>query len=630
MKGKIRAALSALLCLALCLSAAGAAEGRDLSRQEGQAMRLEDLGLFLGVGEDENGFTDFDLDRTPSREEAVTMLVRALGKGAEAAGMAKTHPFADVPAWADGYVSYAYDQGLTKGISDTTFGAGETATGAMYVTFMLRALGYVDGEDFTWDDPWTLAKECGIVPETVDRENFLRADAVDVTAAALSAKLKETDTTLAQKLIAEGAISQTAYDRAFQTYEEAMAGLTEGVMPFGIEEQWDSSYGTVLLGQYIGTPHAASPALQLVTKAAAAVGEGRVINLPMLEQDIYTDARPDKLSLSKDGRTFAYSFRIDKDTTVMSVSNVQEEVTYQAGTYVYTVDLNTGKVSKSFTPLGQSAAGTGAGQDAYEAAVNALIKGSESMPVTVEDRLESDLCTVLSLRTNGLPRGSAYSLCLVYKDGSAKGAGETVVLPLTVCDGMGIVAQAENLALSADGKTLTYTCTVPKTVLSDPGNLESEVISAAGTYTYTVDLTTGKVTEAFQAAPKPTPEAEQAAYDAAIAERTEGVTVLERLESDSCTILYTSAASDSRGEFRSLTLVYKPGSAKGAGETVNVGLPQISDTAQAAPEGMAISADGKTLTFTCTVKQSSTGQETGTYHYTIPLDTGAVWFEIAP
>ena len=59
-----------------------------------------------------------------------------------------------------------------------------------------------------------------------------------------------------------------------------------------------------------------------------------------------------------------------------------------------------------------------------------------------------------------------------------------------------------------------------------------------------------------------------------------------------------------------------------------MGLPQISDTAQAAPEGMAISADGKTLTFTCTVKQSSTGQETGTYHYTIPLDTGAVAFEI--
>ena len=147
------------------------------------------------------------------------MLVRALGKGAEAVGMAKSHPFTDVPVWADGYVSYAYSQGLTKGISDTAFGAGETATGAMYVTFMLRALGYTDGTDFTWDNPWPLAEDCGIVPETVDREDFLRADAVDVTVAALSAKLKGTDTTLVQKLIEEGAVSQAAYAQAFQSYE---------------------------------------------------------------------------------------------------------------------------------------------------------------------------------------------------------------------------------------------------------------------------------------------------------------------------------------------------------------------------------------------------------------------------
>ena len=595
MRGKIRATLSLLLCLVLCLGAAGAVGSRDLSRQEGQAMRLEGLGLFLGVGVDENGFTDFDLDRAPSRAEAVTMLVRALGKDAEAAGMAKTHPFADVPAWADGYVSYAYDQGLTKGTSDTTFGAGDTATGAMYVTFMLRALGYADGTDFTWDDPWALAGDCGIVPETVDRANFLRADAVDVTAAALSARLKGTETTLAQKLITDGAISQAAWDRAFQTYEAAMAGIAANDF-YREEGRWESDYGTVVLGLVSGLPRGNGYTLQLVTKPAAAVGEGLVIDLPLDNK-----AAPTEPALSDDGRTF----------------------TYKAGTLgIRTVDLS------AVRPAEQPAAGTGTGRDAYEAAVNALTQGKESMPVTVLDRLESDLCTVLSLRTDGLPRGSVYSLRLVYKAGSAKGAGEMVALPLTVCDGMGIVARAENLSLSADGKTLTYTCAVPRTVLSDPGDPASEVIRAAGTYTYTVDLSTGEAAEAFRAAPKPTPEAEQAAYDSAIAQRTQEGTVLERLESDSCTILYTSAAGASGGEFRSLTLVYKPGSAKGAGETVNVGLPQISDTAQAAPEGMAISADGKTLTFTCTVKQSSTGQETGTYHYTIPLDTGTIAYEI--
>ena len=236
---------------------------------------------------------------------------------------------------------------------------------------------------------------------------------------------------------------------------------------------------------------------------------------------------------------------------------------------------------------------------------------------------------MLSLRMNGLPRGSMYILRLVYKDGSAKGAGETVELPLTVCDGMGIVARADNLSLSADGKTLTYTCIVPRTVLSDPGDPASEVIRAAGTYTYTVDLTTGEAAEAFQAAPEPTTEEEQAAYDAAIAQRTQGVTVLERLESEPCTILYTSDAGASGGEERSLVLVFKPDSAKGAGETVNVGLPSITDTIQAAPEDLALSADGKTLTFTCVVDERSTGQQAGAYHYTITLETGEIRFEVA-
>ena len=595
MRGKIRAMLSALLCLALCLGSVGAAGSRDLTSQEGQAMRLERLGLFLGVGEDGNGFTDFDLDRAPSREEAVTMLVRALGKGAEAAGMEKTHPFTDVPAWADGYVSYAYAQGLTKGISDTAFGAGDTATGAMYVTFMLRALNYVDGADFTWDDPWALAEDCGILPQRVDRETFLRADAVDVTAAALSAKLKGTDTTLAQKLIAEGAVSQAAWDQAFQTYEAAMERIAANDL-YQEKQRWESDYGTVVLGYVAASPMSTGYTLQLVTKPAAAVGEGLVIGLPLDNK-----AAPTEPVLSDDGRTF----------------------TYKAGILgLRTVDLSTVR------PPEQPAGGAGTGQDAYEAAVDALTQGSESMPVAVLDRLESDLCTVLSLRTDGLPRGSAYSLRLVYKAGSAKGAGETVDLPLTVCDGMGIVARAENLSLSADGKTLTYTCTVPKTVLSDPGDPASEVISAAGTYTYTVDLTTGEAAETFQAAPEPTLEEEQAAYDAAIAQRTQGVTVLERLESDYCTILYTSA-SNAKGERLSLILVFKPGSAKGAGETVNVGLPSITDTIQAEPEGMALSADGKTLTFTCVVDERSTGQQVGTYHYTITLETGAIRFEVA-
>lgn len=343
MKGNIRTGLSVLLCLMLCVSTALAAGNRDLSHQTGQAMRLEHLGLFLGVGEDQNGFTDFDLDRTPSREEAVTMLVRALGKGSEAEGLEKTHPFTDVPAWADGYVSYAYDQGLTKGISDTAFGAGDTATGAMYVTFMLRALGYADGTDFTWDDPWALAQDCGIVPDGMDRENFLRADAADVTAAALSARLKGMDTTLAEQLIAQGTFTQEAYDRAFQTYEEALAEIAANDF-YREEQRWEADHGTVLLGYVAGLPRGNGYTLQLVTKPAAAVGEGLIISLPLPSKEA-----PEQPALSEDGRSFTYSIRFDEAFTIPSMIGL-EGVTYQAGTYHYTVSLEAGAVDVAFTP----------------------------------------------------------------------------------------------------------------------------------------------------------------------------------------------------------------------------------------------------------------------------------------
>ncbi len=334
MKGRIRSCLGVLLCFFLCLSTAWAAGDRDLSRQEGQAMRLQGLRLFLGVGEKNGGSTDFELDRVPSREEAVTMLVRALGKGAEAVELSKTHPFTDVPAWADGYVSYAYGEGLTKGISDTTFGAGEPVTGAMYVTFMLRALGYEDGVDFTWDDPWVLAETCGILPDTVDRENFLRADAVDVTASVLTAKRKGVDTTLVQKLIAEGAFSQKAYDRAFQTYEEAMAEVASNDF-YHEEKRWESDYGTVLLGYVSSSPQSSGFNLQLVTKPAAAIGEGLILTLPLPNNQA-----PEQPAINRDGQAFIYSVHID-DTFAAQTGAV-----YEAGTYTYTVDLNTGGVTR--------------------------------------------------------------------------------------------------------------------------------------------------------------------------------------------------------------------------------------------------------------------------------------------
>ena len=190
--------VACLLCVVLLLGALPfAAADRDLSLEESLATDLKVLGLFQGVSD-----TDFDLARAPSRTEALIMLIRVLGRESEALDGDWTHPFTDVADWADEYIGFAYENSLTNGISATEFGSG-SADAAMYLTFVLRALGYSDanGGDFTWNNPFPLATSAGILPEATDTLNFWRADVVLISYAALDAKLKGSEKKLSQKLI---------------------------------------------------------------------------------------------------------------------------------------------------------------------------------------------------------------------------------------------------------------------------------------------------------------------------------------------------------------------------------------------------------------------------------------------
>lgn len=214
-----------LLCLCLCLGmfpvTVGAA--RSVALEETLAQDLKDLGLFRGVSE-----TDFALNRAPTRVEALVMLIRVLGKESTALSATHSHPFTDVPAWANAYVGYAYENGLTKGVSDTLFGTAN-ATCNQYLTFILRALGYDDaGGDFSWDAPTQLARTVGILPDAVHTTDFWRADVVLISYAALPAYLKNTTQTLAQKLISAGVFTLATYNSVYRA--DAMK------MPVGKEE----------------------------------------------------------------------------------------------------------------------------------------------------------------------------------------------------------------------------------------------------------------------------------------------------------------------------------------------------------------------------------------------------------
>lgn len=218
MKKLIATFLSIMLVMMALPAAASAAAGSDFEQQ--LAGDLKNLGLFQGVSD-----TDFALDRAPTRVEALVMLIRLLGDGSLAQNSTASHPFTDVPQWADGYVGYAYQKGLTKGVSETTFGTGE-ASAQMYLTFVLRALGYSDtnGEDFSWSNPYSLAETVGILPGQVNRVNFLRKDVVLVSYAALNSNLNDTDKSLAQKLIEDGVFT---YEQYTEYYDPAAFAKVE-------------------------------------------------------------------------------------------------------------------------------------------------------------------------------------------------------------------------------------------------------------------------------------------------------------------------------------------------------------------------------------------------------------------
>ena len=224
-----RRLLSTLLALSLCLSLTAFAAAADAEAIQA-ADELYLLGLFSGTGVDESGKPIYSLDRVPTRQEAVTMLVRLLGKTDEAEAGSWQMPFTDVDDWAQPYVGYAYENGLTAGTSATTFGAAEPVSASQYLTFVLRALGYDDtAGDFAWDSAWTLSDALGLTDGRYNAQggSFLRADVVRISRDALSQPLKGATTLLGSTVAdaVEGQVWTCSGEWQTARYAELVGGL---------------------------------------------------------------------------------------------------------------------------------------------------------------------------------------------------------------------------------------------------------------------------------------------------------------------------------------------------------------------------------------------------------------------
>ncbi|MBE7024468.1 MAG: hypothetical protein E7408_00230 [Ruminococcaceae bacterium] len=316
------------------------------------ADQLYRLGLSKGIGTGEDGRPMFELAATATRAEAVAMLVRLQGCEEQAKGYGKTHPFADVPAWADGYISLAYDRGWTNGVSDTLFDAESPVSREMFLTFMLRALWYSDseeiGKDFEWDNPYALAKSVGIWEYAYNDESFLRMEMFDIAFSALFAYIRGRGQ-LYEQLITYGAFTPEEWNTAIYERDNADTAYTQlrsrttseiGLFRNAYFADRGPTFGTVLQGTSFGRP--TGGVLCLVYNDNMHVpesGEKRIF-LPLPQADLEGNlAEPENCGFSADQAKFHYFCTFAEPLTD------GKTVLREAGTYAYTTDIATGETT---------------------------------------------------------------------------------------------------------------------------------------------------------------------------------------------------------------------------------------------------------------------------------------------
>jgi len=200
--------ISIILFFVMTLSFISIAQAAEPGNYISEAEQLKSLGVFLGT---DHGF---ELNREPTRLEGLIMMIRLLGKEAEAQSLSNQNCiFNDVPDWGKGYVNFAFSNGLTKGIGNDQFGSNDKINALAYTTFMLRVLGYNDSNgDFSYSQSIRFAAQTGmysVADVTELTENaFLRDHVAKISMLALGTNINNGNISLLDKLSNEGAVSQ--------------------------------------------------------------------------------------------------------------------------------------------------------------------------------------------------------------------------------------------------------------------------------------------------------------------------------------------------------------------------------------------------------------------------------------
>ena len=151
LKRALSLGLTATMISGLMVMGSSAASYADVtSKNHQEAIEvLKSVGIMTG---DEKG--NFNPEAKLTRNEMAVVMSNLMAYNIK--NYANTSHFTDVPEWAEPYVAACYTNGITAGVTATTYGGSENLTTAQAALMVMKALGYFQYQS-DFENDWQLS-----------------------------------------------------------------------------------------------------------------------------------------------------------------------------------------------------------------------------------------------------------------------------------------------------------------------------------------------------------------------------------------------------------------------------------------------------------------------------------------
>ena len=171
---------------------------------------LYDFGLFKGTDK------GYELEKSLTREESATILVRLLGEEEKVKTDDFDEVFVDVDKdrWSYAYVMYCYKHNITKGTGSDTFSPDVQIDANQFITLMMRLLGYTEVNP---DTALEKSIEYKLLPEEkidelTKKKVFTRSDMVQIVYNSLKTQMDD-ETVFADYLLEKGILTENEIEQ---------------------------------------------------------------------------------------------------------------------------------------------------------------------------------------------------------------------------------------------------------------------------------------------------------------------------------------------------------------------------------------------------------------------------------